>query len=157
MPSNATKNYSLSQWERSDKVLMEDFNADNAKLDAALKAEADARTAGLAALSGQLGGKGNCQIWTATYTGNGLQNQTNSLRISFPGKPTFAMIVGENGHIMTIPNSSQSSAFHCGADGHGSAIFNWTGATVSWYSSYPDSHMNLSGVRYTVIAFYAKG
>ena len=36
MPSNFTKNYSLSQWERSDKVLMDDFNADNAKIDAAL-------------------------------------------------------------------------------------------------------------------------
>ena len=35
MPSNFTKNYSLSQWERSDKVLMDDFNADNAKIDAA--------------------------------------------------------------------------------------------------------------------------
>ena len=45
MPSNQTPNYQLNQWERSDKVQMEDFNADNAKIDAALKAEADARTA----------------------------------------------------------------------------------------------------------------
>ena len=37
MPSNFTKHYSLSQWERSDKVLMDDFNADNAKIDAALR------------------------------------------------------------------------------------------------------------------------
>ena len=41
MPSNFTKHYSLSQWERSDKVLMDDFNADNAKIDAALAAKAD--------------------------------------------------------------------------------------------------------------------
>ena len=26
MPSNHTPNYQLSQWEKSDKVLMEDFN-----------------------------------------------------------------------------------------------------------------------------------
>ena len=38
MPANHTPNYQLSQWERADKVLMEDFNADNAKTDAAIKA-----------------------------------------------------------------------------------------------------------------------
>ena len=41
---NYTENYQLNQWEQSDRVLMEDFNADNAKLDAALKANADAVT-----------------------------------------------------------------------------------------------------------------
>ncbi len=46
MPSNQTANYSLSQWVKSDQVRMEDFNADNAKLDAALKA-AEQRSAGL--------------------------------------------------------------------------------------------------------------
>lgn len=33
---NYTENYQLNQWEKSDRVLMEDFNADNAKLDTAL-------------------------------------------------------------------------------------------------------------------------
>ena len=41
MASNHTPNYGLNQWERTDKVIMEDFNADNAKLDAALKALAE--------------------------------------------------------------------------------------------------------------------
>jgi len=36
MPSNFTPNYSLNQWEASDKVQRVDFNADNAKIDAAL-------------------------------------------------------------------------------------------------------------------------
>ena len=31
-----TTNYQLSQWDASDRILREDFNADNAKLDAAL-------------------------------------------------------------------------------------------------------------------------
>lgn len=35
MPSNYTEHYNLSQWERADKVQMEDFNADNARIDAA--------------------------------------------------------------------------------------------------------------------------
>ena len=35
---NYTKNYQLNQWEASDRVLREDFNSDNAKIDAALGA-----------------------------------------------------------------------------------------------------------------------
>ena len=38
MASNHTANYNLSQWEENDEVLRADFNADNAKLDAALLA-----------------------------------------------------------------------------------------------------------------------
>ena len=39
-----TTNYQLNQWAKSDRVMMDDFNADNAKIDAALKANADARS-----------------------------------------------------------------------------------------------------------------
>ena len=39
---NTTANYQLSQWEGTDRILMEDFNHDNQKIDAALKAHADA-------------------------------------------------------------------------------------------------------------------
>jgi len=38
MPSNFTPNYQLNQWEPDDRVLRTDFNADNAKIDAALGA-----------------------------------------------------------------------------------------------------------------------
>lgn len=41
---NKTANYNLNQWEKSDRVLMEDFNNDNAKIDAALKEAAEAKT-----------------------------------------------------------------------------------------------------------------
>ena len=37
-----TTNYQLNQWAKADRVMMDDFNADNAKIDAALKANADA-------------------------------------------------------------------------------------------------------------------
>lgn len=32
-----TDHFQLNQWEKPDRVLMEDFNADNARLDAALQ------------------------------------------------------------------------------------------------------------------------
>lgn len=36
MPSNYTENYSLNQWSNNDQIKMEDFNADNARIDGAL-------------------------------------------------------------------------------------------------------------------------
>ena len=45
-----TTNYQLSQWAKSDRLMMDDFNADNAKIDAAL---------------------GALQIVTGIYTGSG--------------------------------------------------------------------------------------
>ena len=44
-----TTNYQLNQWAKADRVMMDDFNADNAKIDAALKANADAIAAETAA------------------------------------------------------------------------------------------------------------
>ena len=36
MAANQTTNYQLNQWEATDQILRTDFNADNAKVDAAL-------------------------------------------------------------------------------------------------------------------------
>ena len=41
MSTNHTTNYDLCQWEATDQVLHTDFNADNAKIDAALAAKAE--------------------------------------------------------------------------------------------------------------------
>ena len=41
MATNYTTNYQLNQWEPADQVFRTDFNADNAKLDTALKSLSD--------------------------------------------------------------------------------------------------------------------
>ena len=41
MATNQTTNCQLNQWEPADQVLRTDFNADNAKVDAALKSLSD--------------------------------------------------------------------------------------------------------------------
>lgn len=46
---NKTANFQLNQWEKTDRIMMEDFNRDNAAIDAALKSSADAITAETAA------------------------------------------------------------------------------------------------------------
>ena len=54
-----TTNYNLNQWEDGDVVRREDFNADNAAIDAALKSVSDASP----------------EIVFGTYTGNGNASQ----------------------------------------------------------------------------------
>ena len=46
---NKTANFQLTQWEKTDRILMEEFNSDNEKIDTALKSNADAITAETAA------------------------------------------------------------------------------------------------------------
>ena len=68
-----TENYQLSRWSRDDRLLMADFNADNSKLDAALKAAADAvstkaEAADLAALTNTVNTKANAADLAALTT-----------------------------------------------------------------------------------------
>lgn len=53
---NQTANFQLSQWGKSDRILMEDFNSDNAKLEAALTTQrtALASKADSSALQGEI-------------------------------------------------------------------------------------------------------
>ena len=80
MASNYTEHYDLCQWEATDQVQRTDFNADNAKIDAALDALAGqvaekADGDDLAALSETVAevsaGMGNCDMELLTYTGGG--------------------------------------------------------------------------------------
>ena len=96
-----TRNYQLNQWAAGDKVQRVDFNADNAKIDAAIKAvdaKADTRAAqtaldALAAtVSGHtsaLAGKGNCQIAAGTYTGTGKYGSASPTSLTSPSSPSW--------------------------------------------------------------------
>lgn len=63
---NKTANYNLNQWAAEDKVQRTDFNADNAKIDGALKAleqkaNGKAETAALTALAARVAALENCR------------------------------------------------------------------------------------------------
>ena len=85
MPTNHTPNYQLSQWERDVRILMEDFNADNAKIDGAL-GELAAASAAHGALLPRLG---NCAVYAGTHigTGDGLP-----VVLTIPGRPMVLMV-----------------------------------------------------------------
>ena len=91
---NKTANYNLNQWDKADRVLMEDFNADNAKIDAALGAKAEKTV--VTALQGQVNTVQASvpKIACGTYTGNGTASRT----ISLPFAPKAVLVLVHNGY-----------------------------------------------------------
>ena len=87
MAANQTTNYQLNQWEATDQVLRTDFNADNAKVDAALadlaeNVEGKAEVSALAAKADVAAleevkslALGRAEIRLGTYVGNGEASQ----------------------------------------------------------------------------------
>lgn len=145
MPSNFTENYNLSQWERADQVKMEDFNADNAKIDAALKAESDAR----AALQTALNAKGNCRIVYQTYTGDGAKTRT----FTFPGKPLVVFF--SNGGVEFIVTVNGALKADCNFTGSHYTDVAWSGNSVTLTDPGYASNMNASGRTHIVAALIA--
>ena len=162
MSSNQTQNYQLSQWVKSDQVKMEDFNADNAKIDAALKAEADARTSAdgainstLAAHAAGLAKRGNCQIYTTSYVGTGKYGKNNPTTLTFPGRPLLVIVAGVDYGVFIALVQGCQHIFHLEPNKY-VCIATWQGNSVSWYSSdYELGQLNEDGKTYRVVAFYA--
>lgn len=102
-----TQNYQLNQWSETDQVLHTDFNADNAKVDAALaglaeglagKAEASALaakadTASLETVAALA--QGRARIRLGTYTGNGAASQT----IDLGERPKAVLVLTSDGDV----------------------------------------------------------
>ena len=168
MPSNYTANYHLNQWEPGDKVLRTDFNEDNAKIDAAIKAEADALTQAMAAkadktaldalsqtVSGQAGTlarKGNCQIYFSSYIGDGNYPVGTYHTINFPGKPVF-VVVGEGHHLLFGLQGVRTGNHFVDSHNEGVSL-NWSGNTMGIYPTNTVKY-NENGLTYTVFALIA--
>ena len=78
MAINYTEHYGLCQWEATDQVLREEFNEDNAKVDAVLS-NLDEKKAEQSAMQ-QLGQRleqleGMPQLLIGSYTGNNEENR----------------------------------------------------------------------------------
>ena len=129
MPSSQTPNYNLNQWSRDDRVLMEDFNADNAKLDAAIKAvEAKADTkadvTALDALAQTVAEKP--RLAAGHYTGDGAATRF----ISTGFTPKAVLVIMAPGYLYTISSTSSSS-------------YSYGGLAVT---GYPGGHPNAPSV-----------
>ena len=152
-----TTNYQLNQWAKSDRVMMDDFNADNTKIDAALKANADTAAAASAAVALC----GNCKIETSTYTGTGTYGSANPTTLTFPKKPRLIIIFGTSAltliHGDNMEDYSPIITYSNNTAVWKSNRVSWSGATLSFYNTTDArSQANTSGTIYHVTAFYAQ-
>ena len=178
MASNYTRSYNLCQWAASDKVLRTEFNADNAKIDAALaekastsalnslkstvdslktsKADKTALDSLLSTVTGQAGTlakKGNCAVYTTTYTGNGLSGVQNPKTLTFPARPLAVIIGGAAGYMVMVQGAEAASVPMNGMVAPNTLT--WSGNSVTWFhngSSGAAGMLNVSGKTYLAIA-----
>lgn len=106
-----TAQFGLNQWERTDRVLMEDFNNDNKKIDAAL-----AKT---------------CQPYIINYHGDGSSSRT----ATFPGKPLFVMVIGGGTMMIAVRGLNQAHLLFNTAT-HSNPNLVWTEDGLTWTSNF---------------------
>ena len=164
MPIETTKNYALPKWKKSDFIQMDDFNDAFAKLDTALKAEADARAAAdstaskaLSALEQTVTKSKLCRIKCGSYTGNGKSGKADPNTLSCDFYPVLLIIsrIDEYSNITRAVAIRGISKFSGGA-GNRQNINTWSERSVSWYSETEtdtyynayDVQLNTSGIVY---------
>ena len=143
-----TTNYQLNQWAKSDRLRMDDFNADNTKIDAALKANADAIAETAAAC-------GNCRIVYGSYVGNGQYGSSNPKTLTFDGTPLFIVLSGRY-HFYSVKGSRYAQTICSTSLAPTTLFMTWDSQSVSWYTSESaDKQLNLSDETYFYIALLA--
>ena len=154
MASNQTSNYGLNQWEATDQVLRTDFNADNSKIDAALKGLADKDTAlegTLASQAAAIAKCGTCKFECLSYNGTGAQTTT----ISFAHKPVFFIIQGNKGVLFSTVQSGKALSLLQGSSAYfENPVLTWSGSRATLSGVTDAYQMNESGQRYWVFALY---
>ena len=156
-----TQNYQLSRWEKDDRIMMEDFNADNEKIDAALAAKADAEDVTalgetVAALTAGLGSGGRtARIAWGSYTGNGKYGSGNPNSLTFDFTPVLVVIgSAETTYSAAWPTVIIRGANSGHADSSAEKIqVTWAVNGLQWYSdSHPTYQNNYTGRTYCYVA-----
>ena len=154
---NKTANFQLTQWEKTDRIMMEDFNRDNAAIDTALKGNADKA----AALQTALASCGNCKIVYGTYTGNGKSGSANPNKLTFDGKPVLVIVQAQSNttdfdfHLRLV----RGCGWAVGDRGNYSYTNSvaWGENYVSWYNDKAETQFNLQNSVYSYIALIPTG
>ena len=155
-----TQNYQLSRWEKDDRIMMEDFNADNETIDAALGAKAEksavaAVETALAALTANLGTRGkNTRITWGSYNGTGAYGIGNKTTVT-PGLYPVLVCVGSpsDTSYTSWPWFMMRPCTEAQTYGGHKITVDWTDTSVSWYGTYDtEQQMNRSGSVYYYVA-----
>lgn len=133
-----TANYALPDWEKSDFIKMDDFNDMTKKLDAALKANADA-AAGAASAERvtaleQKWERGKvCRIAWGTYTGAGNYGVEHPNRIACDFTPALLAVYNrDTNNITPVFAFRDMTEFGFNSSG-GVNTVTWGERGVSWY------------------------
>ena len=110
-----TQNYQLNQYEPQDSFLRADFNADNQKIDTALKKVADkadsaATRTELAQLSQRVDGKADqtaltqglakkCEVFIGRYNGQVAEGNKEIQTVSLGFRPRAVFLIPNNGYL----------------------------------------------------------
>ena len=142
-----TTNYQLNQWDKTDRIQMENFNEDNAKVDQVLAEH----TAALALC-------GNCKIVHTSYTGNGTYGTASPTRITFSQRPMFALVRGHYSLMFIFgADGRYPLVSHAGSSGVSHIDYSWSGNTISLIQSASAKYQfNENGTLYDVYALYAE-
>lgn len=141
-----TANLGLNQWARTDGVCMDDFNADNALLDAAVALKPN--------------------IASGTYTGTGTYGTANKNTLTFSFAPRAVLIYTADGQFGVLFQGNatgflqggvnyEEDGYSNGTERHCIEHLTWSsgGKTLSWYNPVANYYQyNESGVVYHWIA-----
>ena len=133
-----TQNYQLSRWAKDDRIMMEDFNADNEKIDAARAATADAEdlTALAESVNAALGSGGkNARIICGSYTGTGTYGAASPTSLTTGFAPVL-VIVQDTEHVGYDP-AILIRGMTVGRNNSGKSTLavSWRDDGVSWYTT----------------------
>ena len=169
MASNQTSNYGLSQWDATDAVQRLEFNADNAKVDAALDTLAGqvaekVSTTDFSVLSqtveahaSAIAQMGNCTIQVLSYVGTGSSGQSTPTVINFPKRPVFFLVTGYQALLVgfgAAGNQATLIVMNQYGTGCREADLVWSGNQARIWWQEPIGQLNAEGKTYCVLALY---
>ena len=152
-----TTHYQLNQWEAADQVKRTDFNADNAKIDAAIravdvKADGKAAQSALTALQTAVNGKGNCKIAFGSYVGDG--NAEAAISLTFGFQPKLVLVVGD-AYFLPMPWGADSAQAHASHSYTVNPVWRVDGVSWTLYHAYENpayGMLNDKGKTYLYVA-----
>jgi hypothetical protein len=142
-----TENFQFNQWDAADPIRRQDFNRDNAILDAALGAQGDK----LEEIAGAVAGLGNCRIVTGSYKGNGTYGSDNPNTLSFPGKPLVVIVNPRSSDAYSVGLFAVTGSPELLTYPHYPASWckmTWLDRGLTWYSSEAEYQLNRNGATY---------
>ena len=131
-----TTNFNLSQWSKSDRIQMADFNADNQKIDAALALR-------------------NVCFYTASYTGDGSTAKT----FTFPHKPMAVFIMRSDASTVSLGIRGASRGLALDIVNGRNTYLTWADRSVTLACGSNDLGQagNYANVTYTLLALLDAG